>query len=78
MSVINSYNDRPASVLHISPADRATFNEGAAQVINELAKLEDAEAAHWMGQVNHTNRMINFLWDVNLPSSEVPETPEIQ
>ncbi len=78
MSVITSYNDQPAAVLNISPADRAAFNEGAAQVINELAKVNEAEAAHWMGQANHTTRMINFIWNVNLPSSEVAETPEIQ
>lgn len=78
MSVITSYNDQPAAVLNISPADRATFNEGAAQVINELAKVNDAEAAHWMDQANHTTRMINFLWNVNLPISDVTETPEIQ
>ncbi len=78
MSVITSYNNNPAAVLNISPADRATFNEGAAQVNNELAKLKDAEAAYWQGQADHTTRMINFLWNVNLPFSELVETPEIQ
>lgn len=78
MSVITSYNNNPAAVLSISPADRAKFNEGAAQVISKLAKQNDAEAAHWMGEADHTARMINFLWNVNLPASEVVETPEIQ
>lgn len=78
MSIISLYNQNPAAVLSTSPADRVKFNEGAAQVINQLAKHKDAEAIHWMNQVNHTSRMINFLWNVNLPASEVPETPEIQ
>ena len=78
MSVITSYNNNPAAVLTISPADRDKFNEGAAQVINKLAKQNDAEAAHWMNQADHTARMINFLWNVNLPFSELAETPEIQ
>ena len=65
MSVISLYNQNPAAVLNISPADRAKFNEGAAQVITLLAKQKDAEASHWMNQADYTSRMINFLWNVN-------------
>ncbi|WP_338871886.1 hypothetical protein WBJ53_26565 [Spirosoma sp. SC4-14] len=70
MSVVSLYNQNPAAVLTISPADRAKFNEAAAQVNNQLAKQHNAEASRWMGQANHTARMINFLWDLNQSLSE--------
>ena len=78
MSVISLYNQNPTAVLTISPANRAKFNEGTAQVINKLTKQNNAEAKNWLAQVDHTSRMINFLWNVNLPISEVLELPEIQ
>jgi len=65
MSVVSLYNQKPAAVLSVSSADRAKFNEAAAQVNTQLAKQNNAEASRWMSQVNHTTRMINFLWDLN-------------
>ena len=65
MSVVSLYNLRPAAVLTISPADRARFNEAAAQVNIQLAKQKNADANRWLKQADHTTRMINFLWNVN-------------
>ena len=78
MSVITLYNQNPAGVLTVSTADRARFNEGAAQLMNKLAKQKDAEATQWLNQVNSTTRMINFLWNVNLPISEVPDVQNFE
>ena len=76
MSVINLYDQNPTGVLTISNADRAKFNEGAAQLMNTLAKQKDAEAGQWLNQVNSTTRMINFLWNVNLPINEVSDVQD--
>lgn len=65
MSVISLYNQNPAAVLSLSPADRAKFNEAATQVNNQLAKQKDAAANRWTNQADHTARMINFLWDAH-------------
>jgi hypothetical protein len=70
MSVISLYNQSPAAVLNLSPADRAKFNEAAAQVNTQLVKQKSAEASRWMNQANHTARMINFLWNANQSLSE--------
>ncbi|QHV97496.1 hypothetical protein [Spirosoma endbachense] len=70
MSVISLYNQSPAAVLNLSPADRAKFNEAAAQVNTQLVKQNNAEASRWMNQANHTARMINFLWNANQSLSE--------
>jgi hypothetical protein len=73
MSVVSLYNQSPAAVLTISPADRAKFNEAVAQVNTQLAKQNNAEASRWMNQADLTARMINFLWNANQPISEIPE-----
>jgi hypothetical protein len=75
VSVVSLYNQSPAAVLNISPADRAKFNEAAAQLTNTLAKQKDANASRWMNQADHTARMINFLWNTNQP---VVEATDIQ
>ena len=75
MSVVSLYNQKPAAVLSISPADRARFNEASAQLNTQLAKQKNADASRWMNQADHTTRMINFLWNM---SQEDSETPEIQ
>lgn len=73
MSVISLYNQHPAAVLTISPADRVKFNEAIAQVNTQLAKQKNVEASRWMNQADLTARMINFLWDTNQPTSETPD-----
>lgn len=73
MSVVSLYNQSPSAVLNISPADRAKFNEAAAQLTNTLAKQKSASASHWMTQADHTTRMINFLWNVNQASVEAAD-----
>lgn len=73
MSVVTLYNQSPAAVLTISPADRAKFNEAAAQVTNTLAKQKDANASLWMRQADHTTRMINFLWNANQSAVEAAD-----
>ena len=73
MSVVSLYNQSPAAVLNISPADRAKFNEAAAQVTNTLAKQKDANASLWMHQADHTTRMINFLWNANQSAVEAAD-----
>lgn len=73
MSVVTLYNQNPAAVLTISPADRAKFNEATTMVTNQLAKQKDASASRWQNQAAHTARMINFLWNANQPVSEVPD-----
>ncbi|SOD79253.1 hypothetical protein [Spirosoma fluviale] len=73
MSVVSLYNQSPSAVLNLSPAERAKFNESAAQVQNTLAKHKNANAGHWMNQVDHTTRMINFLWNVNQPVAEAAD-----
>lgn len=73
MSVVSLYNQNPAAVLTLSATDRAKFNEAAAQLTNKLAKHKDANANRWMNQADHTTRMINFIWNVNQPASEMPE-----
>lgn len=70
MSVISLYNQNPSTVLSISPADRDKFNKAAAQVIDQLAKQNKAEATHWMNQVDYTTRMINFLWNATQFNTE--------
>ena len=70
MSVVSLYNQNPAAVLTISPADRAKFNEATSQLTNKLAKQKDVNASNWTKQVGHTARMINFLWETNQPNSE--------
>lgn len=73
MSVVSLYNQSPATVLTISPADRAKFNEAVAQLNTQLARQNDAEASHWSNLVNYQARMINFLWNANQSASELPE-----
>jgi len=73
MSVVSLYNQNPAAVLSISPADRAKFNEATAQLNNKLAKQKDVAASHWMNQAGHTARMINFLWDANQSISQAAD-----
>ena len=73
MSVVSLYNQNPAAVLTLSAADRARFNEASAQLTNKLAKHKDANANRWMNQADHTTRMINFIWNANQPTSEMPE-----
>lgn len=73
MSVVSLYNQNPAAVLTISPADRAKFNVAIAYVNTQLAKQKNAEANRWMNQADLTARMINFIWDANQPVSEMPE-----
>ena len=75
MSIVSLYNQNPAAVLTISPADRAKFNEAAAQVNNTLAVQKEATASRWMNQADHTTRMINFLWSVD---KTIAETPDVQ
>jgi hypothetical protein len=70
MSIVSLYNQSPSAVLTVSPADRAKFNEAAAQVTNTLAKQKNANASNWMNQADHTTRMINFLWNTNQPVAE--------
>ena len=70
MSVVSLYNQNPAAVLTLSPADRAKFNEATAQVTNMLAKQKDAKASHWTNQASHTARMINFLWNTDQSIAE--------
>ncbi|MBD2755930.1 hypothetical protein [Spirosoma validum] len=65
MSVVSLYNQNPAAVLNVSPADRIKFNEAAAQVTNTLVKHKNAEASRWTNQADHTVRMINFLWNAD-------------
>ena len=78
MNVIILYNQNPTAVLTLSPTDRARFNQATVQVINTLAKQKDAQASQWMKQANHTARLINFLWDVNLPIVDTAEVIDIQ
>ena len=73
VSVVSLYNQSPSAVLAISPADRAKFNEAAAQLTNTLAKQKDANASRWMNQADHTTRMINFLWNTNQPVVEATD-----
>lgn len=70
MSVVTLFNQNPTAVLTFSPADRAQFNEAAAQVNTQLAKRKNAEANRWVDQAGHTARMINFLWDTDQSNSE--------
>ena len=70
MSVVSLYNQNPTAMLTISPANRVKFNEAAAQVTNQLAKQNTADASRWMNQAAHTVRMINFLWDSAQSNSE--------
>ncbi|WP_080241027.1 hypothetical protein [Spirosoma rigui] len=73
MSVVSLYNQNPAAVLTISPADRVKFNEAIAQVNTQLAKQKNVEASRWMNQADLTARMINFIWNTNQPASETPD-----
>ncbi|GAB3714219.1 hypothetical protein GCM10027592_53860 [Spirosoma flavus] len=75
MSVVSLYNQHPASLLNFSAADRTKFNEAVTQVTNKLANQKDAAASRWMNQVNHTARMINYIWNVD---SSMNETLDIQ
>lgn len=70
MSIISLYNENPAAVLNISSADRAKFNEAAAQLNNQLVKQKNADASRWTNQAGYTARMINFLWNANQSLSE--------
>ena len=78
MNVVMLYNQNPAAVLTLSPADRATFNEASAVVLKKLASQKGPEAARWMNQAHRTTRLINFLWDVNLPQTDNIQVTEIQ
>lgn len=78
MSVVSLYNQNPTAVLTISPADRARFNEAATQVNKQLAGQKNAEASRWMNQADLTARMINFIWDVNQPVSEMPDVQQFE
>ena len=73
MSVVSLYNQNPAAVLTISPADRVKFNEAIAQLNTQLVRQNNAEASRWMNQADLTARMINFIWNANQPVSEMPE-----
>ena len=73
MSVVSLYNQNPVAVLTLSPADRARFNQAAAQVNNELVKQHTVEASRWMTQADHTARLINFLWNATPSDSEMPD-----
>ena len=73
MSVVSLYNQSPAAVLTISPADRVKFNEAITQVNTQLAKQKTVEASRWMNQADLTARMINFIWNANQPTSETPD-----
>jgi len=73
MSVVSLYNQHPAAVLNLSPANRVKFNEATAQVNTQLAKQKNAEASRWMEQADLTARVINFLWDANKPVTEAPD-----
>ncbi len=73
ISIVSLYNQHPAAVLSISPADRVKFNEGIAQINTQLAKQKNAEASRWSSQADLTARMINFIWNANQPASEMPE-----
>lgn len=73
MSVVSLYNQNPAAVLTISPADRAKFNEAIAQINAQLTEQKNAEATRWMKQADLTARMINFLWDANQPATETAD-----
>ena len=75
MSTVSLYNQNPAAMLSISPADRAKFNEAAVQVNNTLATHKNAAAGRWMNQANHTTRMINFLWSAD---KAIAETSDVQ
>ena len=73
MSVVSLYNQNPAALLNISPADRAKFNDAVAQLNTQLVRQKGAEANRWMTQADLTARMINFIWNANQPVSEMPE-----
>jgi hypothetical protein len=73
MSVVSLYNQNPAAVLTVSPADRVKFNEAIAQLNTQLARQNKTEASRWMNQADLTARMINFIWSANQPVSEMPE-----
>ncbi|GAB4017583.1 hypothetical protein [Spirosoma koreense] len=73
MSVVSLYNQHPAAVLSLSPADRAKFNEATTQVTNILAKQKNAEAIRWTNQADHTARMINFLWNADQSISQAAD-----
>lgn len=70
MNVVSLYNQNPAAVLTISPADRVKFNEATTQVIHTLAKQKNADANRWTNQASHTARMINFLWNADQSISQ--------
>ena len=78
MNVVMLYNQSPAAVLLLSPADRATFNEASAVVLKKLASQKGTEAAQYLNQAHRTTRLINFLWDVNLPQADSIQLTEIQ
>lgn len=73
MSVVSLYNQNPAALLTISPADREKFNEATAQLNTQLGRQKSAEASRWVNQADLTARMINFIWNANQPVSEMPE-----
>ena len=73
MSIVSLYNQSPAAVLSISPADLAKFNEATTQITNTLAKQKNAEAIRWTNQADHTARMINFLWNADQSLSQAAD-----
>jgi len=78
MNVLMLYNQNPAAMLTLSPADRATFNEASAVVLKKLASQKGPQAAGYLNQVHRTTRLINFLWNVNLPQTDDVQVAEIQ
>ncbi len=78
MNIVMLYNQDPAAVLKLSPADRVTFNEASTVVLKKLASQKGTQAAGYLNQVNRTTRLINFLWDVNLPHTDEIQVTEIQ
>lgn len=78
MNTVMLYNQNPAAVLTLSSADRTTFNEASAVVLKKLASQKGTEAAQYLNQAHRTTRLINFLWDVNLPQTDDIQVTEIQ
>ena len=72
-NVVSLYNQNPAAVLTVSNADRARFNEAIAKLNTQLASRKDAQASVWLGQADHTARMINFLWNADRTASEAAD-----
>lgn len=78
MNVVRLYNQNPAAMLNLSPADRTTFNDASAVVLKKLASRKGTESARYLNQAHRTTRLINFLWDVNQPQANEIQVTEIQ